>query len=91
MKIMDLHMVSIDNFKPFYQIPLGSTFQMYILRPYSKYGKEEYASNFLTKDNFGGGFYHSSEQFDMAYCYCTIKPTELVIQVTHEDSSTYTR
>lgn len=88
MKLNDLNFVTNQNFKPFYQIPDGSTFQMYILRHYNKYGQEEYASNFLKKDGLSGGFFCGSEEFDSIYC--TIKPTELVKQITDEDSRTYT-
>lgn len=88
MKIVDLNFVTNQDFKPFYQVPIGSTFQLYILRHYNKYGQEEYASNFLKKEDLGGGFYCGSEEFDKTYC--TITQTHLVRQVSDEDSHTYT-
>jgi hypothetical protein len=83
MKINDLYSVTNQDFKPFYKVPIGCTFQIYTMRQWNKYGLEEYSSNFLVKQDLVGGYYCGSELYQDS-SFCSITPTELVKQITNE-------
>ena len=88
MKLYDLHSVTTKDFKPFYKVPIGCIFQIYTMHQWSKYGKEEYSSNFLIKQDLVGGYYCGMQNYQDS-SFCSITPTELVKQITDENSRTY--